>query len=189
MIEVEIRGKLSPEEYSKLKEFFDEKAEKIESHRREMYLLFDYPGYSKDPTQREVDIRLRDTDGNCEIMLKRKAAAGNSARQEISLALKDSSLDKAKEIVKALGCKKGLKMVREKSVYMYEGIEWSLVKCPKDIFYYEAEMSTENKDEAESKRQHLLQAAEKLGYRALNDDEMREFIYMLDKEVNEVVEL
>ncbi|PIR97081.1 MAG: hypothetical protein COT91_03180 [Candidatus Doudnabacteria bacterium CG10_big_fil_rev_8_21_14_0_10_41_10] len=190
MIEVEIRGKLSPKEYSRLRGFFGKEGKKVEEHKREMYLLFDYPGYSHDPTERKIDIRLRNTDGFCEIMLKRKVSTGNQAREEVSLPLKENTLDKAKEVVKALGCKKGLKMIREKLVYEHEGIEWSLVNCPpKDIKYYEAEIVVENKDESEEKRKELVAAAEKLGVKVLNDERMKEFIYMLDKEVNEVVEL
>ncbi len=184
MIEVEVRGKLDEAGYEKLKSFLSSKGYFKGKHKREMYLLYDYPGYDEDPTKREVDIRLRNTDGFCEIMLKNKASDSNHARHEISLPLKDVTLDKAKEIVKALGCKKGLKMVREKEIFDYKGVEWSLVTCPKNIRYYEAELEVDGSANIDQIHQKLIDQAVEVGVKPLSDDEMKEFIFWLDKEVN-----
>lgn len=189
MVEVEIRGRLDTAGFDKLKSFMEENGKHIESHEREMYLLFDYPGYDADPIVREVDIRLRNTNGFCEIMLKRKAGDGNSARHEISLPLKVDDLATAKEVVKAFGCKTGLKMFRAKDMYEYKGIEWSLVRTPKDYFYYEAELAVEAGSNMEAIRESLIVAAKELNLEVLDNDAMRKFIYFLDKEVNEIVEL
>ena len=136
-IEVEIRGTLDDAEYARAKSFLDKHSVHRESHEREMFLLRDYPGYSKDFVGREVDIRLRNTNGSCEIMLKQKI--GN-AREEVSLQLKESNLETAKKIVKALGCTSAIWMHRLKEVYEYRGMEWSLVVAPNNIRYYEAEL-------------------------------------------------
>jgi predicted adenylyl cyclase CyaB len=190
MVEVEIRGRLDEAGYKKLKQFLEANARHIESHEREMYLLFDYPGYDEDPITREVDIRLRNTNGFCEIMMKTKAAEGNTARHEVSLPLQVHDLATAKEIAKGFGCKTALKMHREKEMYEYNGIEWSLVKTPpKDYYYYEAEKAVEPESDLESVRQELVMAAKDLQLEVLDTNAMREFIYFLDKEVNEIIEL
>lgn len=191
MIEVEIRGKLSEASYEKLKNQLAAKGESRGQSRREMYLLRDYPGYDNDPTTREVDLRLRDTDGFCEIMLKYKAGGGNHGRREVSLPLSENTLDQAKEVVKALGCKHGLKMIRERETFVLDGVEWVLVNCPpKNIKFYEAELLTESPGEVKAIRQKLIEQARGLGVEPIvTDEEMREFLYMLDKQVNEEVGL
>lgn len=187
MIEVEVRGKMSEEQYLSTKKFLDESAEHIETHDREMYLLFDYPGYHENPLIRELDIRLRNTDGNCEIMVKRKAADNNVGRHELSLALKDNTLDTAKEVLKSLGCTTGLKMHRSKDVYQYHDIEWSLVRAPKQNYYFEAEVVVEAPEDIAKAEAHAAKEAEALGLTVFSPNELKDYIEWLDKEVNEVV--
>jgi len=190
MIEVEIRGKLSEESYKRLKGQLSQSGEFRGSSRREMYLLRDYPGYDNDPTSREVDLRLRNTDGFCEIMLKYKADAGNHGRREVSLGLSENTLDKAREVVKALGCKHGLKMIRERETFILGGVEWVLINCPpKNIKFYEAELMAKSEGEIPTIREKLVAQARSLNVPPIiTDEDMREFLYMLDRQVNEEVE-
>jgi predicted adenylyl cyclase CyaB len=189
MVEVEIRGRLDEAGYQKLKQFFEQNGRHIESHNREFYLLFDYPGYHEDPMSREVDIRLRNTDGFCEIMLKRKVSEGNTARHEVSLPLQGNDLSAAIEIVKAFGCKTALKTRRAKDIYEYKGIEWSLVTTPKDYHFYEAEKAVEAGVDVEAVRQELMEAVKEFDLEVLEPDAMREYIFFLDKEASEIVDL
>lgn len=188
MIEVEIRGRLDEEGYKNLKGFLEENGEHVESHEREMYMLYDYPGFSHDPLERLVDIRLRNTNGECEIMVKRKMSENNVARGELSLKLVDSDLEKAKEVMKSLGFLQGLKMQRAKDVYRYQGVEWSVVKAPKGYYYFEAECIAQNEAEIEKIYEYLTQKANEMSLKVLSPNEMQEFIYMLDRDVNEVVD-
>lgn len=187
MIEVEVRGKMSETQYLETKKFLDGNAEHIESHDREMYLLFDYPGYDENPLTRELDIRLRNTDGECEIMVKRKASDNNVARHEVSLGLKDNTLDTAKEVLKSLGCTTGLKMHRSKDVYKYHDIEWSLVRAPKQNYYFEAEIAVESEAEIAEAETRTAKEAGELGLTVFSPDELKKYIEWLDQEVNEVV--
>jgi adenylate cyclase class IV len=185
-IEVEIRGRLNDNEYNRLKSFLDKNGKHKESHEREMFLLRDYPGYSKDFVGREVDIRLRNTNGFCEIMLKRKA--GN-AREEVSLKLNHSDLENAKEIMKELGCSTAVWMHRLKEVYDYSDIEWSLVICPQNIRYYEAEIEVASEDQVSAAEVRIKEEAKKLGLEVLNDDGTRKLIYELDAKANKLINL
>lgn len=188
---MEIRGRLTEEGYKRLKEYLLLHGQYKGVQKREMYLLRGYPGYSEDPTVREVDIRLRNTDGHCEIMLKTKASEGNTGRHEISLPLSDHGLERAKQIARAFGCTSALKMVREKEVYELDGVEWSLLNCPpKNIRFFETEQEAESDADISQVKEALVAHARKLGADPLvTDEQMREFIYMLDREVNEEVVL
>jgi adenylate cyclase class IV len=184
-IEVELRGNLNDNEYARIKVFFDQQGKHLESHEREMFLLTDHPGYSKDFVERSNDIRLRNTDGRCEIMLKRKV--GN-AREEISLGLVDKDLETAKKVVKALGCTTAIWMHRLKEVYEYNGIEWSLVIAPNNIRYYEAEIAVASETEVADAHARLEKEAQQLGLEILEDEGTRALIHRLDTEANKVVE-
>lgn len=185
-IEVELRGNLDDASYAKAKAFFDEHGKHVESHEREMFLLQNYPGYSKDFVGRNVDIRLRNTNGSCEIMLKRKVG---SAREEVSLGLKDSDLETAKKVVKALGCTTAIWMHRLKEMYEYNGIEWSLVIAPSNIRYYEAEIAVGSESEVGEVHKKLEDEAKKIGLEVLDDEGTRALIHRLDTEANKTVEL
>lgn len=185
-IEVEIRGTLDDAEYARAKSFLDKHSVHRESHEREMFLLRDYPGYSKDFVGREVDIRLRNTNGSCEIMLKQKI--GN-AREEVSLQLKESNLETAKKIVKALGCTSAIWMHRLKEVYEYRGMEWSLVVAPNNIRYYEAELVVDSEGAVPEAYKKLEAEAKKIGLKVLDDEGTRALIHRLDTEANKLVDL
>lgn len=185
-IEVEIRGNLDDAGYAALKVFLDKNAAHKESHEREMFLLQDYAGYSKDFVGRSVDIRLRNTNGSCEIMLKRKMGNG---REEISLPLQGNDLETAKKIVKALGCATALWMHRLKEVYEYRGIEWSLVIAPNNIRYWEAEIAVADSAEVTEAHTKLEAEAKNIGLNFLDDAGTRTLIHRLDTEANKVVEL
>ncbi len=183
MIEVEIRGRLTKEQFLNLKKSFDAEAQHVESHDREMYLLKGYPGYDHF-VERDTDIRLRNTDGQCEIMLKQKVNDDYQSRKEISLQLKDDNLDNAKEIVKALGYTKGLRMNRKKHIYKYNDVEWSLVDAGKDLYYFEAEKEATTDTEASGLQKMLIEEAQKLHLAVFSPDETKAFIQLLDREVN-----
>ncbi len=185
-IEVEIRGTLDDAGYERAKSFLDKHGVHKEIHEREMFLLRDYPGYSKDFVGRDVDIRLRNTDGACEIMLKQKI--GN-AREEVSLQLKEDNLETAKKIVKALGCTNAVWMHRLKEVYEYNGVEWSLVIAPNNIRYYEAELVVDEAELVDGAHARLEIEAKNMGLEVLDDEGTRALIHRLDTEANKVVDL
>ncbi|HLD72171.1 MAG TPA: CYTH domain-containing protein [Candidatus Nanoarchaeia archaeon] len=185
-IEVEIRGRLDSKSYAELKLFLEKNGTHHASQEREMYLLQDYPGYTPDFVDRPMDIRLRNTNGQCEIMMK---CAVQGAREEVSLELKDSNLEKAKKVLKGLGCAKAIWMHRLKVIYKYKDIEWSLVIAPNDIRYYEAELVVANDQEVAQANQRLVQVATELKLEVLDDTGTRALIEKLDKEANKPVQL
>lgn len=185
-IEVEIRGRLDDAGYVRIKGFLDEHGKHVKSQEREMILLCGYPGYTKDFVGRSVDIRLRNTNGLCEIMLKRKV---ENAREEVQLKLHDTDLEAAKKIAKAFGCSNGIWMHRLSEVYEYKGIEWALVIAPNNIRYYEAEIAVDDASKVADAHATLEAEAHELGLEVLDDEGTRAFIHKLDTEANKEVEL
>ncbi len=187
MIEVEVRGRLTEAEFNKLEKFLKENGGFVRHQDREMILLTNYAGYADDFVGRDIDIRLRDTNGECEIMLKEKVS--NSARNEISLKLKDGNLDNAKTVVKALGCKQGIWMKRVSNVYKYKDAEWAIVHAPPHIYYYEVEQEAIDANQVAKIHEYLAEQARAQGLTVLNDEETRELIDQLDREVNKTIDL
>ncbi|HEX5774655.1 MAG TPA: hypothetical protein VFY28_01695 [Candidatus Paceibacterota bacterium] len=187
MIEVEIRGRLTDTAAEELGAFLEREGTLVEVQDREMILLRGYPGYAHDPNMRDMDIRLRNTNGKCEIMVKRKTSEHNVARHEVSLPLGCPNLDLAKEVVKSLGYDQGIWMHRQKKVYQYRNIEWSIVTVPQGLSYYEAEQEAEDASDVERIRACLTKEAGALGLGSLNPEGMREFIYELDATVNKEI--
>jgi predicted adenylyl cyclase CyaB len=187
MIEVEIRGPLNKSQYETFRSFLAKEGKFIKHIDREAFFLYGHPGYAHDPLERTVDIRLRNTNGECEIMVKQKISENNEARKEISLKLKDNNLETAKEVVKALGISKALRIERSSDIYEYRGIEWSIVRAPKDHFFYEAERSAKDKEESKQVQKDLALEAARVKLNVFTPKEDQEFIYLLFKEVDEEV--
>lgn len=187
MIEVEVRARLTEAEFGDLKKFLLENGEFVRHQDREMILLQDYAGYTDDFVGRDVDIRLRNTNGECEIMLKQKVS--DVGRKEISLKLQDNDLENAKEIVKALGCPKGIWMKRVSDVYKYHDAEWAVVEAPPGIYYVEIEQEASDPSQVASVNENLAEEARKQGLKVLTDDETRDLIDQLGREVNKKIEL
>lgn len=153
-----------------------------------MILLFDTPGYDSDPTKREVDVRIRRTNGKTEIMVKKKASENNVARSEKSFNLGEIDLEDAKMLAKSFGCAKGQWMHRKKSVYYYDDVEWSLVEAVPDIYYYEAEVVVETPEKIEDARLNLIKKAQDQECSILTPEEYKKFIETLGKTVNRYID-
>lgn len=190
-IEVELRGRLAEVQYAELRDFLEKNGVHTESQDREMLLLRDYPGFSHDFATREVDIRLRNTNGKCEIMLKKKVGEGeNVSREEISLGLTDTTLDTARTVLRALGCKEARWMHRLKDVYTYDGVEWSLVTAPpSDIRYFEVEVVVESEADIPAARAKVEAQASDLGLTILDEAGSRALIGELNEKANKLVEV
>ena len=121
-------------------------------------------------------------------MIKKKAAENNVARSENSFNLGEISLEEAKMLVKSFGCTKGQWMHRKKSVYDYDGVEWSLVEAVPGIYYYEAEVVVENIQDVEGVKVNLIKKAQDQGYSVFAPEEYKKFIEMLGAAVNKYID-
>jgi adenylate cyclase class IV len=187
MIEVEVRGGLSKDQFDSLSIFLSENGKLKEIQDREMVLLLDTPGYDMDPTKREVDIRIRKTNGINEIMVKRKLVEGNHARSETSYNLGEMSIEDAQMMVRAFGISRGQWMHRRKSVYLYNKCEWSLVEAVPGIYYFEIEKEVDQSADIHRVKDELESEVKKLGYKTFSNKEYKDFIFFLGEKVNKWV--
>jgi CYTH domain-containing protein len=188
MIEVEIRGALTQARYDALKILMTEKGKHVETLDRQMVLLKDVPGYFANPNERINDVRIRVTNGECAIMIKRKLAENNVGRSEWSVPLPGQTLESAQAFVAALGCTHGQWMHRIKHEYEYEGSLWSLVEAVPGIFYFEVEQSVLEVGSIESTRTSLVAEAHKLDLIVFSPAESKAFIEHLGVTVNKHIE-
>ena len=197
MIEVEIRGPLTKTEAAALKTTLLKHGRLVATKDREMILLLDgYPGEDRDPTKRTTDIRLKRTNGHCEIVVKQKLSDGNVGRREINLPLATGDLEVAKQVAAAFGAQSGIWMQRTLEVFdTPDGIEWVVGRAPHRSgspvrYFFEAELEVDDESQIEAARKKLVSAARSFTLDPITEDaKMRDFLYGLDADVNDEFEL
>ena len=181
-IEVEIRGLLTAEEYSKLKSFLDKEGEKTEEKDR---ILIDYSTFLPGGVEeRKKDIRLRVTNGVPEIVVKLGEWGGTEQRKELSVKTAPGTFDTLTEIFGALGYEKGVLAVRKSQVYMYKDIEFALVEVPGHSYYFEAEKMAHANENADELLEEMQVVCKELGLTVFSKEEFFAYIQKLNKEAN-----
>src|SRR3989344_90320 len=97
-IEIEVRGPLSENEFTKLRKFFDKNAEFIKEKNRISFLYFrgdKIPDDVNEIKDDKVDLRVRITNKKAEIMLKYGEWAGSDIRKEFSMPVETNKFDEA----------------------------------------------------------------------------------------------
>ncbi|MBI4086433.1 hypothetical protein HY416_00410 [Candidatus Kaiserbacteria bacterium] len=183
-IEIEMRGPLTTEKYSELKAFLDANARKITEKDR---ILIDYstflPGGIR---ERQIDIRLRVTNGVPEIIVKIGDWGGTEKRKELSVTTTSNTFDTLTEIFAALGYEKGMLCVRKSHVYEYKGIEFALVEVPGHSYYYEAEKMARDDEDADALAKEIADVCAELNLPIFEKQGFFEYIETLNKEANEL---
>ncbi len=155
-IEVEFIGPINEKKYKELKTLF-EKEGKFNKEKERLSLMYFRDGkIPRDITEIKdelVDLRFRVTNKEPEIVLKYGNFSGSHARKEVSINLeKDNAKDQI-ELLNLLGWNRGVIYATRTFVYVYHGIEFSLVEIKDYGYNFEAEiLTTENKvEEAKEK--------------------------------------
>jgi len=176
-IEVEIRGLLTTEDHLKLNDFLSKNGV-LKSKRERIFI-----DYSSSVEDRTKDIRIRQTNGVPEIMVKLGSWGGSESREEISVNTEKNSFESLVRIFGELGHTKGIFCVRNSFIYDYKGVEFALVEVPNHSYYFEAEILTdaEHSTEADVK---LRKVCEDLGLQVFTKDEFFEYINKLNSEAN-----
>ncbi|MBU2103827.1 hypothetical protein KJ848_01305 [Patescibacteria group bacterium] len=183
-IEVEVRGLLSTEEYTKLKSYFDTNAEKKEEKDR---IFIDYSTFLPGGVEeRKKDIRLRVTNGIPEIVVKIGEWGGSESRKELSVKTAPGTFDLLTEIFAALGYEKAVLAVRKSHVYDYKGIEFALVEVPGHSYYFEAEKMAHAGENATDLIDEMNGVCEELGLTVFSKEDFFAYIQKLNKEANGV---
>ncbi len=178
MIEVELRGLLDRNECDKLTSFLEDNGKKIGESLR---LLIDYTPFKED---KNLDVRLRITGEDAEIMIK-KGKYLSSARKEISLKIGKRDVPNAIEALGALGYTKGIVAIRKIYKYIYGEIEFAvsdiakvnddLSTIPSQAFFFEAEMMTDEEEVGNAKKE-ISNLLNKLGLSQIDEEKFRDYV-------------
>lgn len=183
-IEIELRGLLSKDQYTKVKVLLRKKALLKEKRHR---VLIDYSTYIKGEgiRNRQRDIRVRVTNGIPEIIVKLGSWGGSESRQELSFKGKKGEFETLVEIFGQLGFTKGTLAERNSLIYKYKGIEFAIVKTPKS-YYFEAEKMAHNKEDFKKIENEIRKVCKELGLKIVDKEEFFKFIAKLNEEENEI---
>lgn len=176
-IEVEIRGPLTKDEFDKLDTFLQK--EGVFKQKKERVLI----DYSSGMENRTKDIRIRETNGVPEIVLKLGSWGGTESREEISIKTESGKFESLVKVFGELGYEKGVLCVRNSMVYDYKGIEFALVEVPNHSFFFEAEIVS-TPEGAEEAEKNIKQICDELNLKVFSKDDFFEYINTLNKEAN-----
>jgi len=175
-IEIEFRGPLTKNKFQELLNFFQKEADFVKRMKRKTFVFF-----MKDKT---LDLKVRTTEGIPEIVLK-KGFWGARKREEIILPLRvgANSTKSALRILGLLGHTKGIIAIRDNYIFNYKNIEFSLVKCPKNYYFYEAELINNRK--IKNPEEHIKEVLKSLNLKAWSEKEVYEFMMYCKKNIDE----
>ncbi|OIO80504.1 hypothetical protein AUJ84_03040 [Candidatus Pacearchaeota archaeon CG1_02_32_132] len=181
MIEVELRGKI--DDFEKEVQRFREFADFIEERDRFslVYTRNEVPKDAREMLDEKVDLKLRITNGNAELILKYGSWGSEECREEISIHIKKEEFDKYVKVLGYLGWNKGLVLSTKTFVFVYKDVEFALVKSNTGYCDFEAEMIANDEIEAEKKNKHIKEMCNELGLKIFEKDE---FIELINKENN-----
>jgi len=182
-IEVEVRGPLSEEQRCELTEKFEKDGKFVEEKNRFM-ICYPDPESGSLVEDLNTDIRVRNTNGVPELIVKRgKWGEANESRREYSLKGKKGQFHEMIGMLGAMGFCRGMAIVRLGKVYMYKGVEFSLMEVPGHSYFFEAEIMSEEKDKAEALKT-IRAICKELGLSVFSEKEFYAHINVLNEEAN-----
>jgi len=148
-IEVEFIGAISKVKFLELKKKFEKDG--VFKKRKErisfMYFRDKIPKDLSEIKNEDTDLRLRITNKEPEIIIKKGLFTGAHSRKEISIRFPMEEMQKYIDFLSALNWDIGVIYAVETFVYEYQGIEFSLVDIEDYGYNFEAEILTNTKDE------------------------------------------
>jgi adenylate cyclase class IV len=186
-IEVELRGRLTTDEYNELHTFLLREGKYKERKNR---ILLDYSTFMPEEgiANRTRDIRLRVTNGQPEIITKLGRWGGGENRKEISVLTEKGSFDRLVETYAVLGYTKAILCIRNTEVFEYKDIEFALVEVPGHSYYFEAETMVSSLDSLPDAHEKIGAVCKDLKLNIFDDEGFYKYIEVLNKEANEVFE-
>jgi adenylate cyclase class IV len=169
-IEVEHRGVLDEDKFQELKTFFEKEGESLGLNERFSVIYSQRENDQiKEVYEHPVDLKVRITNGEGELVLKYGKWSGNDARKEFLFPLEKEKFDEMIEFLKILGHYHGVLQATKTYLYRYKGIDFSLVDVPDWGYYFEAEVVT-NPEDVQKANEKIEEECRKLGIEALNHE-------------------
>lgn len=178
--EVEVRGKIT-EDFTKLLIRFRKIATFVGEKDRFSLIYFNH-GLVKDVRdikEEKIDLRLRITNKQAELILKYGAWGGSDNREEISLPVPNEKFAETVLLLQRLGWTKGVALATKTYVFHYQGIEFALVQT-KHLTYFEAEKMATTKKDIEKERDYILTICKSLGLEPFSDEAFMDTLNLLN---------
>jgi predicted adenylyl cyclase CyaB len=185
--EVELRGRMTSRKFQDIKKFLDENGTFKQEKNRVFYDFSNFiPGEGL--RGRTKDFRIRETNGQPEVILKLGEWGGSDCREELSVLTEKNSTETLLKIFGEMGFIKAIKGVRHTLAYDYKDIEIALVEVPGHSYYFEAEIvAPANSDHTEVYKK-IKAELDELGLETFSDEGFHDYIDQLNSESNEVYE-
>ncbi|MFP4634190.1 MAG: CYTH domain-containing protein [Candidatus Aenigmatarchaeota archaeon] len=182
-IEVEMRGPLSEERFKELRSFLKNNGEFLGKKNRLSLIYFEGDEIPEDVEEimnKKIDLKLRITNGEAEIVLKHGEWRSSDEREEYIVQFDSRDFEDAIRILKALGWH--MCIVNRKNTYKfkYGGIDFSLTHLPTFGYQFEAEILTEDGDRAEQKKEEILETLDKLDLEVYSEEEFKQLCNRLN---------
>jgi predicted adenylyl cyclase CyaB len=185
--EIELRGRITDEKFLSIKDFLEKNAQlKAEKNR----VFYDYSTFipGEGLRGRTKDFRVRETNGQPEVILKLGNWQGSDRREEISVLTEKNSTEKLLKIFGEMGFVKAIKGVRHTLAYDYKDIEIALVEVPGHSYYFEAEIVAPADSNHDIVHHQIKDILNELGLETFTENGFHDYIDQLNAETNEVYE-
>jgi adenylate cyclase class IV len=185
-IEVELRGPLDKEGYDRLIAYLKKRGATRSTENR---FLIDYSTFLEGIGTRKLDVRIRVTNGQVELVTKR-GVFGGAAREEAILRVADHDLKSALSVLAMLGYKKGVACDRGIQRFQLGNIEFA-IQDVRDYSrsgevhsrFFEAEIASRD-EEKESAEQSLRETLADIGLETFSIDDWNLYIEKINAEAN-----
>ncbi len=140
-IEVEHRGIITKEKFDQLKDFFNREGEFLD--KKERFSIIYSQGEDAESNSlyhSVIDLKLRISNKEAELVLKHGEWSGNDARREFSFPVEKEKFEEMVEFLKILGHYHGVLQATTTYFFNYKEIDFSLVLVPDWGHYFEAEI-------------------------------------------------
>ena len=179
-IEVEFIGGLTKESFLELKSKFENEAtfKKRKERISFMYFRDNIPKDLSEIKEEDTDLRLRITNKEVEMIVKRGSFTGTHSRIEIPINFNLEDTQKYIDFLSSLDWNIGVIYAVETLVYEYNDVEFSLIEIEDYGYNFEAEILTTEENEPKA-RQKINSILEKLDLHPFDEEN-------LNKQCNEI---
>ncbi len=169
MVEIEIRGKLTKEQFKKLKSFLEKKAKLLDNYKRlSIDLSLGFNSETRSWKNSNFDLRLKKSGKSEKISLK-IGKFHLKEREEIDVKLASGEFINAIKLLETLGFNKGMIYFWESWEYEYNGFEVKISKYTDDYFTWEIESKDNSLDPNELSDELNLTAYSESDYKKAID--------------------
>lgn len=179
-IEVEHRGLLTEKKFKELNNFLKRNG-KFLGEKDRFSVIYSPRGKEKLRVVRSpIDLKLRITNKSSELVLKYGRWSGNDARKEFFFPIDSKKFEEMTEFLKIIGFYYGVLQATKTFLYLYNGVEFALVKVPNWGYYFEAEIVVDSGGVSAAEEKTAV-ACQELGLKVLSDKDFCKLLENLNE--------